>query len=43
MRRTVDNFVARLESAAELDMEAHNEFKPAINKLKMLPDVEQVQ
>ena len=42
MRRTVDNFVARLESAAELDMEDHNNRKPAIHKLKMLPDVEEV-
>ena len=43
MRRTVDLFVARLETAAELDMEDHNNFKPAIHKLKMLPDVEQAR
>lgn len=42
MRRQVDSFVAKLESAAELDMEAHTERKPAINKLKMVPEVEQV-
>ena len=43
MRRAVDMFVGKLEVAAEMDIQAHNEFKPAIHKLQILPEVEQVQ
>ena len=37
---TVENFLARMEAAAEDDMQANQENKPAIHKLRMLPDVQ---
>ena len=37
---TVENFLARMEAAAEGDMEANQGNKPAIHKLRMLPDVQ---
>lgn len=43
MRRHVDILLGRIESAAELDNQAHETFKPAIHKLKMLPEVEEVR
>ncbi|KAK9811084.1 hypothetical protein WJX73_001426 [Symbiochloris irregularis] len=42
VNRAVDTLVAKLESAAEFDIELHNDFKPAIHKLKMLPELEQM-
>ena len=37
---TVENFLARMEAAAEDDMLANQQNKPAIHKLRMLPDVQ---
>ena len=39
MQATVENFLARMEAAAEGDMDANQNNKPAIQKLRMLPDV----
>lgn len=37
---TVEHFLARMEAAAEDDMLANQQHKPAIHKLRMLPDVQ---
>ncbi|KAL3156784.1 hypothetical protein ABBQ38_001055 [Trebouxia sp. C0009 RCD-2024] len=40
IRTTVDAFLARMEAAAESDMTANSKNLPAIHKLRMLPDVQ---
>ena len=42
IQATVENFLARMEVAAEADMKANEENKPAIHKLRMLPDVQDI-
>lgn len=37
---TVENFLARMEAAAEADMHFNQQNKPAVHKLRMLPDVQ---
>lgn len=37
---TVETLIANMEVAAEMDIAANEEGKPAVNKLKMLPTVE---
>ena len=42
IQATVENFLARMEVAAEADMKANEDNKPAIHKLRMLPDVQDI-
>lgn len=41
-RRIVDNLLAQMEVAAELDMEDNSNQRPALNKLRHLPEVVEV-
>lgn len=42
IQATVESFLARMEAAAEGDMDANTKNKPAIQKLRMLPDVQDI-
>ena len=42
IQATVESFLARMEAAAEGDMDANAQNKPAIQKLRMLPDVQEM-
>ncbi len=42
IQATVESFLARMEAAAEGDMDANSRNKPAIQKLRMLPDVQDI-
>jgi len=42
IQATVESFLARMEAAAEGDMDANAKNKPAILKLRMLPDVQDI-
>ena len=42
IQATVESFLARMEAAAEADMDANTKGKPAIQKLRMLPDVQDI-
>mmetsp|Transcript_1679 Transcript_1679/g.4862 ORF Transcript_1679/g.4862 Transcript_1679/m.4862 type:complete len:388 (-) Transcript_1679:304-1467(-) len=41
-RKIVDNLLAQMEVAAEMDMEENRNRRPALNKLRHLPEVEEV-
>ena len=41
-RQIVESFLARMEVAAEADIRSHEDGYPAVEKLKLLGDMEQV-